>query len=96
MSTLFKQLHTLVCQSDGGLMLSIVAGKAGRMTVAVMPKSNQKEASESGLLTPLALTGTPEELDQEFLRCLGEFAGQRQSLVRTTRGDDCRAGSSKG
>lgn len=81
MSTLFKQLHALVCQSDGGLMMSIVAGKAGKMTVAVMPKSNQKEASESGLLTPLALTGTPEELDAEFVRCLGEFTGQRQSLV---------------
>jgi PRTRC genetic system protein E len=81
MTTLFKQLHALVLQSDGGLMLSIVGGKSGNMTVAVMPKSNQKDASESGLLTPLALTGTPEELDAEFVRCLGEFAGQRQSLV---------------
>jgi len=62
-------------------MFTIVADKSGKLTVAAMPKSDQKDASESGLLTPLVLTGTPEELDLEFVRCLTEFTGQRQSLV---------------
>ncbi|ANJ76450.1 PRTRC system protein E [Ralstonia insidiosa] len=81
MSTLFKQLQSLAQQSGGRLMFSIVADKSGKLTVAAMPKSDQKDASESGLLTPLVLTGTPEELDLEFVRCLSEFTEQRQSLV---------------
>lgn len=81
MTTLFKQLHSLAQQSGGTLMFTIVADKSGKLTVAAMPKSDQKDASESGLLTPLVLTGTPEELDLEFVQCLTEFTGQRQSLV---------------
>jgi PRTRC genetic system protein E len=100
MTTLFKQLHALVVQSDGGLMLSIVAGKVGKMTVAVMPKSNQKDAAESGILTPLALTGSPEELDAEFVRCLSEYADQRKSLVEqlaaTTAALDAAKGKATG
>ena len=96
MSTLFKQLHALAQQSGGTLMFTIVADKSGKLTVAAMPKSDQKDASESGLLTPLVLTGTPEELDIEFVRCLTEFTGQRQSLVDQLAATNAALNAAKG
>lgn len=79
MSTLFKQLHALATQSEG-LVFSVIAAE-DKLTVAVMPKSRDAKAAENGLLTPMVLTGTPEELDAEFVQCLSEFNGQRRTLV---------------
>ncbi len=96
MSTLFKQLQSLAQQSGGRLMFSIVADKSGKLTVAAMPKSDQKDASESGLLTPLVLTGTPEELDLEFVRCLFGVHGATSVACRPTRPDQRRTQCGEG
>lgn len=76
---MFAALHKLTTQSDLVLNLS-ACGDNLRVVVIPKPKSSDAHAA---LVTPLVLTATPEELDQQFTGILEQYASSRKSLSDT-------------
>ncbi len=75
---MFVQLKSLI---DSCVSVSIIltGGKDGLVNVAVIPKvENGKDAA---LATPLALSGTLEELDEQFAGLCTSFVNKRLSLA---------------
>jgi len=73
---MFVELKQLL-ENASGLTLTISATDGG-LQVVVSPKAAQ--GSNSGLVRPLVLTGTPEELDEGFVNTLAGFIKARQTL----------------
>jgi len=73
---MFVQLKNLL-ENAAGLTLTISASDA-ELQVVVSPKAAQ--GSNSGLVRPLVLKGTPEELDEGFVNALSGFIKTRQTL----------------
>jgi PRTRC genetic system protein E len=76
---MFQELQALI-QSSESIVLTMAKASEGRITVTVLPKSKQ-DANEPKLATPLQLTGTPEELDQEFGTLLTSYTEIRATLA---------------
>ena len=77
---MFQALQTLlaVCAS---LSVTLVSNANGTITVTVIPKSNKGSENSAALNTPLSLTGTPEELDAEFVSILSKYTDSHKSLA---------------
>ena len=77
--TMFEELYALATSAT--LTLTISADdKTGRMTINVIPKP-KKDADEPALSTPLSLTATPAEFDEQFVSTLKDYREARQSLM---------------
>lgn len=76
---MFQELKALL-KSSSSISLTIAEASADRITVTVVPKTKM-DADEPKLATPLSLTGTPEELDQEFGALLLNYTEQHASLA---------------
>jgi len=76
---LFTQLNTLLpnCSS---LTMTVVPGQDGQITITVIPKPKLTQNAES-LSTPLRLTGTPDELDEQFVELFGKYSSSHISLA---------------
>lgn len=73
---MFQNLAALVAKTPLSLTLTM---EGDAMTVIVIPKGDDK--SDQALSTPLALTGSPAELDAEFASLISSYTQSRQSLA---------------
>lgn len=81
---MFQELMPLLSQRVLILTLSRVAD--GQIRVNVIPKPMKSELqSDDALTTPLAVTGTPKELDEQLPRQLLEFVETHQELSSTLK-----------
>lgn len=74
---MFKEIEAMMGEETLSVSLIVVKNKDG-LSVTVLPKS--KEGADPALSTPLALQGTAEELDAEFVGLLAGYSGARKSL----------------
>jgi PRTRC genetic system protein E len=77
---MFIELMPLLRKRRLLLTLSLVDGDTIRVTVTPQRAS---EAEDAAVTTPLALTGTAEELDRELAQQLVEFTGAHLRLQST-------------
>lgn len=77
---MFTAIQALLT-STLSLNLTVVKNEDGTITVTIIPKGSSKKESEGALNTPLTLTGTPEELDEEFASIIANFSAKRLSLA---------------
>lgn len=75
----FQNLNALLAGCSS-LVVTVAPANDKEITVTVIPKS-KLDAKEPALATPFVLTGTPEELDAEFLTLLQSFTGTHKSLA---------------
>lgn len=74
----FQSLAELLSHTNG-ITLWLCPAPNGEITVAVKPMP--KQGDDSTLSTPMTLTGTPAELDEQFATHLQGFSAARQSLA---------------
>lgn len=77
---MFKELAPLLRQRPVVLLLNPLEGDSLR--VLVMPKK-LNDTEDAGLATPVSLTGTPEELDEQLPSALSQFVGAHLELKST-------------
>lgn len=77
---MFKELAPLLRQRPVVLLLNPLEGDSLR--VIVMPKK-LNDSEDAGLVTPVSLTGTPEELDEQLPGTLTQFVGAHLELKST-------------
>jgi len=76
---MFTQLATLL--NDSTIVnLTLAMNKNGTLSVTVIPKPKATGDDAAALTTPLLLVATPEELDEGFVKILGEYVDTHQSL----------------
>jgi len=74
---MFKEIEAMMGEQTLCVSLVVAKNKDG-LAVTVLPKV--KEGVDTTLSTPLALQGTAEELDAEFINLLSRYSGSRKSL----------------
>src|SRR5271166_3882515 len=77
---MFAELMPLLRKRRLLLTISLVEGDTIRATVVPQKAS---ETEDNGLTTPLAITGTAEELDRDLPQQLVEFTGSHIQLQST-------------
>src|ERR1700761_2376078 len=77
---MFKELAPLLRQRPVVLLLNPLEGDSLR--VIVMPKK-LNDTEEGALATPLSVTGTPEELDEQLPATLTQYVGAHLELKNT-------------
>ena len=77
---MFKELAPLLRQRPVVLLLNPLEGDSLR--VLVMPKK-LNDTEDAALATPVSLTGTPEELDEQLPSTLTQFVGAHLELKST-------------
>jgi len=80
---MFQELMPLLAQRMLILTLSRVSDEAIRVNVIPKPLKSGQQDDENGLTTPLAVTGTPKELDEQLPRQLMEFVETHLGLSST-------------
>ena len=75
----FQELKSLL---DGcaAIAVTLSSGRDGAITVTVRPTPKEAKDVEA-LSTPLVLTGTAEELDEQFVGLLKSYADEHKSLA---------------
>lgn len=77
---LFKSLHALAKSTQ--IFCTITSVEDDQLKVIVMPKQ-ARDGENPALSTPLVLTGTPEELDEQFASVLSSYTTSRTSLAES-------------
>ncbi len=77
---MFKELAPLLRQRPVVLLLNPLEGDSLR--VLVMPKK-LNDTEDAALATPVSVTGTPEELDEQLPTALTQFVGAHLELKST-------------
>lgn len=77
---MFKELAPLLRQRPVVLLLNPLEGDSLR--VLVMPKKLH-DSEDAALATPVSVTGTPEELDEQLPSALTQFVGAHLELKST-------------
>ena len=80
---MFQELMPLLAERVLVLTLSRVNGEEICLNVIPRPLKSGEKDENSALTTPLSLTGTPQELDQELPRQLAEFVSSHLELAST-------------
>lgn len=83
---MFQELMPLLAQRILLLTLSRVSDE--QISVNIIPKplkSDQQDDDDAALTTPLTVTGTPKELDEELPRQLAEFVEIHLGLSSTLK-----------
>ena len=80
--------------------LTLVIRKSnGQLTVSTLPKANGLKDEAANLIIPLTLTGTPEEMDAEFLQQItqpiSKTSGLLSNMVEFEKRADVAAANSK-
>lgn len=76
---MFTQLKPLLAKNSS-LNLTLTEAEDGQITVLVVPKPKLTKDAET-LKTPLLLTGTSEELDEQFPGLVSEYVTAQASLA---------------
>ena len=75
----FAAIHQMLTEN---VDLTIVIRKAnGQLTVATLPKSNGLKDEAQNQIIPLTVTGTPQELDAEFLQAVTRPIQKASGLI---------------
>ena len=75
----FTAIHQMMTE---GVDLTLVIRKAnGQLTVSTLPKSNGLKDEAQNHLVPLTVTGTPQELDAEFLQTVARPIQKASGLI---------------
>lgn len=77
---MFKELAPLFHQRSVVIMINPIEGD--KLTVAILPKK-LNDSENSALATPVSVTGTPEELDEQLPSTLTQFVGAHLELKNT-------------
>ncbi len=80
---MFQELMPLLAERVVVLTLSRVNEEEMCLNVIPRPLKSGEKDENSALTTPLSLTGTPQELDQELPRQLMEFVSSHLELAST-------------
>lgn len=72
---MFAELYELVKEKGAAHLLLAVSGE-GLLSVTVVPKG----AGPEGLMVPMTLVGTPQELDEGFVEAVRSFQSARLSV----------------
>ncbi|MGB8581801.1 MAG: PRTRC system protein E, partial [Candidatus Sulfotelmatobacter sp.] len=88
---MFEELMPLLAQRMLILTLSRVSDEEIRVNVIPKPLKSDQRDDDAALTTPLAVTGTPKELDEQLPRQLVEFVEAHLGLSSTLKtAKDCR------
>jgi PRTRC genetic system protein E len=77
---MFKALQALLA-ACASITQTMALNSDGTITVTIIPKATKGGDGNASLNTPLCLTGTPEELDAEFVNILTSYTAKRTSLA---------------
>jgi PRTRC genetic system protein E len=77
---MFKELAPLFHQRSVVIMINPIEGD--KLTVAILPKK-LNDSENAALSTPVSVTGTPEELDEQLPSTLTQFVGAHLELKNT-------------
>lgn len=77
---MFKELAPLFHQRSVVIMINSIEGD--KLTVAILPK-RLNDLENAALSTPVSVTGTPEELDEQLPSTLTQFVGAHLELKNT-------------
>jgi PRTRC genetic system protein E len=80
---MFQELMPLLSQRVLILTLSRVTDEQIRVNVIPKPMKSEHQSDDSALTTPLAVTGTPKELDEQLPKQLVEFVETHLGLSST-------------
>lgn len=75
---MFKELHNL-CKAGNAELTMTVAMSNEKLIVSVLPRPKDKDAEFT--LKPLVISGTPAELDAEFVNALRSASQATTSMV---------------
>ena len=79
---LFKTLSEVL--GDGCTVNLTIAQKDGKMTVSVLPGNNLVKDAAKDNIIPLAVAGSPEELDAEFATLIAKPVAKTTGLLSNT------------
>jgi PRTRC genetic system protein E len=82
---MFKELMPLLAQQMLILTLSQVSDKEVRVNVIPKPLKSDQWNDDAALATPLGVTGTPKELDEQLPSLLVEFVESHLGLSSTLK-----------
>jgi PRTRC genetic system protein E len=82
---MFQELMPLLAQRMLILTLSRVSDEEIRVNVIPKPLKSAEREDDAALATPLGVTGTPKELDEQLPRQLVEFAETHLGLSSTLK-----------
>ena len=77
---MFFQELKLLLDGCAAIAVTLSSGRDGAITVTVRPTPKEAKDAEA-LATPLVLTGTAEELDEQFVGLLKSYADEHRSLA---------------
>jgi PRTRC genetic system protein E len=77
---MFKELAPLFNQRSIVIMINPIEGD--KLTIAILPKK-LNDSENAALSTPVSVTGTPEELDEQLPSTLTQFVGAHLELKST-------------
>jgi PRTRC genetic system protein E len=82
---MFQELMPLLAQRI--LLLTLSRASDGQLSVNIIPKSLKSDQQDDGaaLSTPLSVTGTPKELDEQLPRQLVDFVETHRGLSSTLK-----------
>lgn len=78
---MFKQIAPLLATCTS-LTIILATNKDGSISATVLPKSKQVGDDVIALNTPLSVTATAEELDENFAKVLTDYVSSHQSLAQ--------------
>lgn len=78
---MFQALFELAKQCQSVQLLLSASGDELSLVVIPKPDKNSPKLAENVLQTPLALTGSPIELEQQFASLITQYRTQRVSLT---------------
>lgn len=82
---MFQELMPLLAQRMLFITLSRVNDEQIRVNVIPKPLKSDQQDDNAALTTPLSVTGTPKELDEQLLIQLVEFVGSHLELSSTLK-----------
>jgi len=81
----FEELMPLLAQRVLVVTLSRVSGNEICVNVIPKPLKSDRQDDDGALTTPLSVTGTPKELDEQLSRQLAEFVEAHLGLSSTLK-----------
>lgn len=76
---MFQELNKLI--ADGQSLNFVVTKKGDSLTVSVLPQANNLKDEAKNKISPLVLTGSPEDLDNEFISTISEPLQKASGLL---------------
>jgi PRTRC genetic system protein E len=76
---MFQELDNLI--SDGQSLNFVITKKGDSLTVSVLPQANNLKDEAKNKISPLVLSGAPEDLDNEFVSSISEPLKKASGLL---------------